>query len=73
MSAFTPNSPVGTPTWTATPYPANAFIPQSDTGFAVVQGGYGEGGYGEDGYGDNSQTIAVLTNLNTTWTAYTTK
>lgn len=68
---FTSNPVVGQPTWTVTTYPANAFIPQSGTGFVTVTGGYGQGGYGEGGYGNNSQSISIITNLTTTWTSFT--
>lgn len=70
---FTPASPVGTPQWTAQSIPANTFVPVSATGFVQVLGGYGVGGFGEGGFGDNSQTIAVNTDLNTTWTPETRK
>lgn len=68
---FVRQSAIGTPAWSTETYEDNAFVPQSATGFEVVQGGYGEGGYGQGGYGDNSETIAVTADLNTTWTSFT--
>lgn len=70
---FTPASAVGTPQWAGQTVAVNTFVPVSATGFTQTLGGYGEGGFGEGGYGDNSETIAIRTDLNTQWTPVTNK
>lgn len=68
---FVRQSTIGTPAWSSETYESNTFAPLSSTGFEVITGGYGEGGYGEGGYGDNTETISVTTDLNTTWESFT--
>ena len=71
--AFVKSGAVGTGSWSVLAYPASTFAPLSSTGLIQVAGGYGIGGYGEGGYGDNSSTIAIGIELNTTWTSFTTR